>query len=113
MISNFENIYDIYHIINDFISNFQKIFSVEEIDRILSQLLFDENPVRMNNLNESDENDDSQEPRFNHKFVDRLESKVIGYTNIDSLKIFMYDEEHIIPYIQNRRYMDSDYDYDY
>ena len=108
MISNFENIYDIYHIINDFISNFQKIFSSEEIDRILSQLLFDENPVRMNNLNESDENDDSQEQQFKHS-INKIDTKITGYYDIEGPILFYDNYQHSIPYILNKQYIDCDY----
>jgi hypothetical protein len=106
MICNIDNIYNI---LNDFVSNLQKIFSIEEIDKILSQLFYDTDHIRMNNLNDYYLDDDNnEEPRFSDKFVDNIEIEVIKYSNIDSIRIFMYDEEHRIPCMPR---MDSSYIY--
>jgi hypothetical protein len=117
MLSNFENIYDI---LNDFILNleiiseeltrhmittinwnnqdFQRIFSVEEIEKILSQLLFNESNTTINNLIYDD--DDSQEPRFNHYHlnkIDEIDKKIAGYYDIEGPILFYDNYEHSIP----------------
>ena len=94
MLSDSENLYNIYNILNNFISNLKKIFSREEIDRILSQLLFNENPREINNLNnyyEDDEDDNSQEQQFNHIILsNKINKKIIAYYDIEG-PILFYD----------------------
>ena len=112
MLTDFENIYNM---INDFILNLQKIFSKEEIDRILSQLLFEENPRRMNNLNdyyEDNEEDNSQEQQFKNSILynfDKIKTKVTGYYNIEGPILFYDNYQHSIPYILNKQYIVCDY----
>ena len=100
MLSDFENLYNIFDILNVFISNLQRIFSKEEIDRILSQLLFDENSRKMNNLNDYYEEDDSQEPQFNHSILykfDKIDKKIAGYYDIEGPILFYDNYQHSIP----------------
>jgi hypothetical protein len=129
MLSDSENLYNIYYILNDFISNLKKIFSREQIDKILSQLLFDgiicsfvapdssgsaseqallgpaENPREINNLNnyyEDDENDNSQEQQFNHIILsnfNKINKKIIAYYDIEG-PILFYDNYSDEPLLQ-------------
>lgn len=111
MLTDFENIYNIYYILNDFISNLQQIFSVEEIDKIFSQLFYDTNHVRMNNLNnyyEDNEEDDSQEQQFKHS-IKKIDTKITGYYDIEGPILFYDNYQHSIPYILNKKYMECDF----
>jgi hypothetical protein len=118
MLSDSENLYNIYNILNNFILNLKKIFSREEIDRILSQLLFNgiirsfvapdssgsaseqallgpaENQREINNLNNyygDDEDDNSQEQQFNHIILsNKINKKIIAYHDIEG-PILFYD----------------------
>lgn len=87
----------IYSSINDFYSKMQKIFSIEEINKLLSKLLFNNrrnlempylyvDSFEYRNLQLSRFENDSQEPMFNNK----IKLNIIAYYDIEGPMLY-YD----------------------
>lgn len=77
----------IYNIINDFIKKIQRIFSSEELEKILSHLLFDDNSTYKLNELDNSVHDFSQEPIFEHAF-NKINVNVTGYYDIEGPILF-------------------------
>jgi hypothetical protein len=82
---------NIYNKINDFILKIQEIFSIEEIEKILYNLLFANSSQKINDLDISlhDFNTDDfiEEPTFNHKF-NKIKLNIIAQYDIEGPILF-------------------------